>query len=105
MHKEALKITVAGQLLSGICREDSTKSAAEREPELRNSLEIAETLIRMADGGYGPTLELNPPLLPPAPPVQERNIERPSLRSLLEERRSQQAGQPPVRRSRGPTLH
>lgn len=101
MQKQTLKIIVAGQLLSGICREDSTRSALEREDELRNSLEIAEALIRLGEGSNGPRLEHAPPLLPPAPPVQERSIERESLQSLLETRRSRQPGNAP----RGPTLH
>ncbi len=101
MQKQALKVTVAGHLLSGICREDSTKSALEREGELRNSLEIAEALIRLAEGENGPTLEHTPPLLAPAKPVQERTIEREPLQSLLDARRTNQPGRTP----RGPTLH
>lgn len=101
MQRQTLKIIVAGQLLSGICREDSTRSALDRESELRNALEIAEALIRLSEGSNSPTLEHTPPLLAPARPVQERTIEREPLQSLLDTRHNKAPHGPP----RGPTLH
>ena len=101
MQRQTLKIIVAGQLLSGICREDSTRSALDREGELRNVLEIAEALIRLGEGSNSLTLEHTSPLLAPARPVQERTIEREPLQSLLDTRRNKAPHGPP----RGPTLH
>lgn len=101
MQNRNLKITVASQLLSGVCLEEDRPPVQERENVLRYSLQLAEALIRLADDESTPALAHAPPLYTPAEPVQEREFEREPLGSLLQTKR----GGPAPRASRGPTLH
>lgn len=101
MHRELLKIQLASQLLSGLCRNSLGKTPLQREPELIYALETEEILIRLGEKKNGPAFEHSPPTLARAKPVQERDIEREPFDDLLDQRRERE-GRP---RPNGPRLH
>lgn len=92
MHR--LKVEIASQLLSGICREDGSKSAHDREQQLRNALDTATALIQLAAEDGSPGFDHTPPLFTRAKPVQEREIKREPLEDLVRARHQDQSAAP-----------